>query len=127
MLSILMAIATITQAAPDMQNAGDGASVAQATSMMRDRIMQNDKDGDGRLSKSEFEAVAAARGGRGAKFAGRMFSRLDTNSDGYLDSAEVDKMVSARIARLDSNGDGRISREEGQAARAARGGGSDQN
>lgn len=48
----------------------------------------------------------------------RMFERLDTNTDGYIDRAEVDAAQAERFAKADTNGDGALSAEEMHAARA---------
>lgn len=67
--------------------------------------------------------------------AAQMFTRLDANADGQLDTADraerVEDRAEARFDRIDANSDGSISREEfaamgemrGQGRRGGRGGG----
>jgi Ca2+-binding EF-hand superfamily protein len=88
-----------------------------------------DTNGDGFVSKQEFDASRAA-----------LFSKLDANHDGVIDQAEIDKAraewhhrankpatdASAEadaqgkqhrgLMRMDTNGDGKISAEEFSAA-----------
>jgi len=92
----------------------------------RERLMALDADHDGKISKEEF----AARGGgmmRGGASAGggaapgfdpsRMFARLDSNNDNYLDAAEINAMLARRFARMDANHDGVLTDDERQAMR----------
>ena len=86
------------------------------------RMVALDTDHDGRISKDEFAARAAMRRQTegGAKHDGsRMFARLDTNSDGYLDTAEMNAMAAKRFARMDANHDGMLTPDERQAMRGA--------
>jgi Ca2+-binding EF-hand superfamily protein len=93
----------------------------------RDRMMALDTDHDGRISKDEFAARAAMmmqrRGGQdvapGAKphDGARMFDRLDTNRDGYLDANEINAMLARRFARMDANHDGVLTPDERHAMR----------
>lgn len=53
---------------------------------MIDRMMQQDTNGDGKLSREEVA------GGPGE----RMFERADSNKDGYLDRAELEAGFAAR-------------------------------
>lgn len=53
---------------------------------MIERLMQQDANGDGKLSREEVA------GGPGE----RMFERADTNKDGYLDRAELEANFAAR-------------------------------
>lgn len=73
------------------------------------RLEAMDKDGDGRISSSEWQ---------GAK---EMFARLDSNNDGYLSREEVrqnrqQNATGQREVRnpraMDANNDGKISRDE---------------
>lgn len=124
MISMLMITLGLAAApAAQDQKASQGATREQATTMMRDRMMKNDKDGDGRISKVEFEAAMAVRGGRAARFGGQMFDRIDADRDGAIAGAELDRVVETQVKRLDSNGDGAVSRDEAQAARSVRAGG----
>lgn len=74
--------------------------------------MQNDKDGDGKLSKEEVP------------FMQNFFDNIDTNKDGFLDKAETDAMQSRRgsgggsggqrgnFMANDKDGDGKVSKDE---------------
>ncbi len=46
----------------------------------------------------------------------RMFSRIDTNNDGFIDQAEADVMIERVIGRVDTDNDGAVSEEEVQKA-----------
>ena len=70
-----------------------------------------DRNGDGVISREEFEATRAEN-----------FSRRDRNQDGFIDSADLGQRAAARPAladgigraqqRMDVNGDGKLSKEE---------------
>lgn len=73
-----------------------------------------DADGDGKVTLAEFKAADAVR-------QGRMFARLDTNSDGKIDPGEAKAMAQRAngpgrggegLMRLDGNKDGSVTREE---------------
>ena len=55
-------------------------------------MMQLDKDGDGKLSREEVPERMA-----------EMFSRIDTNADGFLDASEMSAMMRNR-SRSGSSG-----------------------
>ncbi|MFO0868179.1 MAG: HlyD family efflux transporter periplasmic adaptor subunit [Pirellulales bacterium] len=63
-------------------------------------------------------------GGRGNFDPAAMFARLDTNSDGKIDSGELDaipvEVMRDRMKQNDTNGDGSVDREEFDAAMARR-------
>ncbi|MEP3276912.1 MAG: EF-hand domain-containing protein [Stappiaceae bacterium] len=46
----------------------------------------------------------------------RMFSRFDTNNDGFIDQAEVDVMITNVMKRVDADSDGSVSEQEAQNA-----------
>jgi Ca2+-binding EF-hand superfamily protein len=99
----------------------------------RARLMALDTDHDGRISKDEMAAGGGMMGRRaaaGASSAGggngtdaprrdpsRMFERMDTNNDGYLDAAEINAMLARRFARMDANHDGVLTADERGAMR----------
>lgn len=87
--------------------------------------MQSDADGDGKISESEAPQQMA-----------NQFARVDQNSDGFLDEAEIDTFASRarsggqggqrpprqgqagranpadQLRNMDSNGDGQITKDE---------------
>ena len=116
-----------------------GMTLEQFQAMGRDRLLDRDADGDGKISNAEFETAAPAHKARVAKanvdadmpasgapamgggmMAGRtgdrVFQRFDTNGDGYLDKAEIDAMLAQRFQRMDLNHDGILTAEERKAA-----------
>ena len=88
----------------------------------RERMVALDTDHDGRIGKDEFAARAAMRRqseGGANRDGSRMFARLDTNNDGYLDTAEMNAMAAKRFARMDANHDGMLTPDERHAMRGA--------
>lgn len=92
-----------------------------------------DADGDGRISRAEFNQAMVSGGGdpqayftqQVAKLASLAADAMDTDGDGFIEPAEYQafflsspnmdpQLVQAAFARLDADGDGRISREEFQ-------------
>ena len=74
------------------------------------RIMAMDKDGDGKVSRTEYLGPI------------EMFDRLDADKDGKIDKDEASKVAAVmyqRLTAMDKNADGKLSREEfqGQPAR----------
>ena len=76
------------------------------------KLLAGDIDGDGKVSRAEF--IAAAKAGKHDP--AKRFAKLDTNSDGMLDKAEIDAMLNRRFKRLDTKGDGLLSADERAAA-----------
>lgn len=66
-------------------------------------MMRQDTDGDGTVSRAEFDAQSAT-----------MFARMDANSDGRVDATEMAALPGGGrgAARADTNGDGILTREE---------------
>ena len=81
------------------------------------KILADDTDGDGEVSKAEF--LAAAKSGKGDP--AKRFARIDRNGDGMLDKSEIDAMLTRRFMRLDVNRDGVLSAGERAAAHAGKG------
>lgn len=77
-----------------------------------------DSDGDGKLSKDEFD-VRAMRDARRQLHRERMFDRLDRNGDGVLGPDELPDPI-ARLEAMDADGDGTVTAEEARAFRQSR-------
>lgn len=79
------------------------------------RMMQADKDGDGRISKAEAAAEP--------KFAER-FGKMDINKDGFVDRSDREQMGREHrekwFAEADANKDGKLSKAEMDGADAKR-------
>lgn len=73
------------------QGQSSGAPSASASAALQDLFSQIDGNGDGRISKSEFESALGA-GGTNLAQADDVFGKLDTNGD---DSVSLDEMSSA--------------------------------
>ena len=89
---------------------GDGAvSREEFDARGGDRFAALDTDGDGALSAEEMVAEARTR-------AQEMIARFDENGDGLLQEAEMPTPAEARSARmfdsLDADGDGTVTAEE---------------
>ncbi len=69
---------------------------------------QADGDGDGALSKEEYDGLREARARVAMQ---RMFERLDDDENGVLAPAELGARV-ARLESLDANEDGMVTRQE---------------
>jgi Ca2+-binding EF-hand superfamily protein len=67
---------TLEEAARMAQEVASRGGAAAGQGAMADRLKAMDRDGDGKISKDEFRGPA------------QLFDRLDTNSDGFLSSAE---------------------------------------
>ena len=73
------------------------------------RFRSLDADGDGRVSRAEFDAKHA---GQDPVHGAATFDRFDADHDGAITRAEWDAAETARFARIDANGDGVVTREE---------------
>lgn len=81
---------------------------AQSHDQMRQLLERADTNGDGNITRAEFDRVRS-----------EMFARLDRNGDGHVDSKDRPRMFGDRfdqayrmLTSLDTNGDRRISRTE---------------
>ncbi|MDA9764608.1 EF-hand domain-containing protein [Opitutales bacterium] len=110
------------------QGRAPGGRQPMNAAQLKERILQADADGDGKISESEAPQQMA-----------NQFQRVDQDSDGFLDEAEIDTFVSrsrpggqggqggqrpatagqggrgnpvAQLRNMDSNGDGKITRDE---------------
>jgi Ca2+-binding EF-hand superfamily protein len=75
-----------------------------------------DTDGNGELSADEFAKLHETIQSLMRKQA---FAKLDSNGDGVLDKSEFPPMAK-HLAAMDTNGDGKVTRDEMQAAKAAK-------
>jgi len=77
-----------------------GAGMTLASAAVAGNWQEQDANGDGQITKAEFDTAVAAG-----------WSRLDANRDGQVTAQEAgDKM--AKLATADANGDGQISQSE---------------
>lgn len=108
-------------AAPRWDADGDGKmDRTEFAAMAMKRLLKNaDKDGDGMISLEEWKARPAMAKAKGD--VDRRFARLDRNGDGKLDSGELDAIFGKRFARIDADKDGFVTKEERKARRAASG------
>jgi hypothetical protein len=81
-----------TGSTPNAADPGLDHFVARQTA----RLMAADKDGDGRISRTEMTSVPA----KGHADPNRRFDRIDANQDGYLDSGEIRAAMGKRYARM---------------------------
>jgi len=96
--------------------AAPAPSVTLATFIARHekRLLADDTDCDGNVSRAEF--LAATKAGKGDP--ARRLAKLDTNGDGMLNKAEIDTVLTRRFKHLDMNSDGLLSADERAAAHA---------
>jgi hypothetical protein len=77
---------------------------------IQNRVEQLDKDGNGEISREEFDEGFAGGGGFDPS---AIFDRRDENQDGKLSTDELSgSPMQDRAEELDKDGDGAISREE---------------
>ena len=106
-----------------------GPTGLDASAMWQDLLKRADKDGDGKISKEEFTAGMPQRSGGPSP--ADIFSKIDTNSDGYIDESEnavaVKNMPQGPppggganpmkvFEKADDDGDGKISKADFKAA-----------
>src|ERR1700722_3540027 len=96
----------------------DGVYTCDEWKKYADRIFTSaDRNHDGNLSPSEFEAVRKAD----ATLADADFGYFDENQDGKITRKEFVEKPSAFILRFDRNGDCRVTADEIRAANAPKG------
>lgn len=93
-----------------------GMTLADFQAAGRARLMQADRDHDGRISRAEWAAPPWAAASP-KRHPGKVFDRLDTDRDGALDRAELDTLLARRFARMEANRDGVLTAEERGAIR----------
>lgn len=113
MLVLLMLVPAAACAKPGA-TASTGVTQQQYVQRHEKKLMADDTDGDGKVSRAEF--TAAAKSGKGDP--AKRFAKLDKNGDGMLDKFEIDAMLTRRFKRIDANGDGVASADERAAAHA---------
>lgn len=75
---------------------------AQSNSMYQGQMDRIDRDGNGKVSRSEYQS-----------FMRSAFSRLDTNKDGELQPNEAKQVLTpAQVTAIDTDRDGNVSRDE---------------
>ena len=102
-------------------------TLAQFQQRQVDRIMRDDANKDGKVSKDEFVQAMQARiaerqqqnGGDDSgnapdpqAIADRVFTRMDTNSDGFITKDELEKSAADRFNRIDTDHKGYVTRDQ---------------
>ena len=78
--------------AAQTQSGATASASANPSSALQDLFSQIDSNGDGQISKSEFENALGA-GGTNLAQADDVFNKLDTNGDGTVSSDELSKAL----------------------------------
>lgn len=73
--------------AAQSQSSSDVSSLPMRSNSLKEWFAKVDSDGDGKISKSEFEALGA--GGNNATQAGDAIGKLDADGDGSISPAEL--------------------------------------
>jgi Ca2+-binding EF-hand superfamily protein len=117
---------------------GDGALSSDEVGPRWERLQVADTDHNGKVTRAELDQAradgklrghkghhggpggegACAKGGGGH---GKMFEQMDKNKDGALTADEVKDKFWQHLVKADANHDGKVTKEELEAARAARG------
>ena len=114
-------------AAPGSGGGDQKITLAEFQQRRVDRIMRDDANSDGKVSKDEFVQAMQARiaerqqngGGDDSggapdpqAIADRIFPRMDTNGDGFITKDEIEKSSADRFARIDTDHKGYITRDQ---------------
>jgi Ca2+-binding EF-hand superfamily protein len=94
-----------------------GMTLQDFTARRERRMLAADTDGDGKLSRAEFQA--SARSGKGDP--SRRFGRVDRNGDGIIDKQEIAAIMARRFNRLDTDRSGVLTAAERTAAKRTAG------
>jgi len=107
-------------AAPKWDTNGDGKMErAEFTAMASARMVKRlDKDGDGAISLEEWKARPAAAKAKGNPE--RRFAKLDKDGDGKLGASELAPTMEKRFTRMDTDKDGILTAAERKAAHKPR-------
>ena len=104
-------------AQPGFDSDGDGlVSRAEFEAAAAERFERLDANGDGMLSRDELRDGALSARGRMAERRGERFAAIDTDGDGAWSLAELQavrpELTQERFAQMDADGDGLISEDE---------------
>ncbi len=103
-----------------MDTNGDGkVSRAEFEAFDQQKFARMDANGDGFVTAEELAAYEGGQGERSASASGNAadrFKKLDADGDGKVSAAEHKVACDAMFARLDTDGDGYISQSEMMAA-----------
>ena len=114
-LGALLLAATAAQAQtlnPDANGDGRVTLPEYLSFNARMTLTWGDRDGDGRVSKSEARSRMGARGA----LIDLYWNRIDGNRDGFLARPEMDTMATQGFRRADTNNDNALDEAEMQAA-----------
>ncbi|MBK8175532.1 MAG: EF-hand domain-containing protein [Rhodospirillales bacterium] len=90
---------------------GDGKITKEEFETQRnERFASMDKNGDGQISLDEFQSAPPPQPSPARME--QMFKRADTNGDGVISKDELENRGDMRFDRLDKNGDGVVTAEE---------------
>ncbi|MFM8821354.1 MAG: EF-hand domain-containing protein [Phenylobacterium sp.] len=115
--------ATAQMGPPKLDLNGDGRVLyAEYQTANVDRTLQTlDADGDGQISRKEFDRMAGMAktfgGDRAAAAMDRWWRSTDVNSDGFMSRSEMEASTRRRFAAADSNRDGALDKTEVAAMR----------
>ena len=88
---------------------GTDASASMRAHSLKDWFAKVDSDADGKISKSEFEALGAGDGARGDN----AFSKLDTDGDGSISPAELLAALKGKGKHRDQQSDPLLQARQG--------------
>ncbi|KRR26634.1 EF-hand domain-containing protein [Bradyrhizobium retamae] len=80
--------------AAQSQSSSNVSSLSMRSNSLKEWFAKVDSDGDGKISKSEFEALGAADANKTAQ-AGNAFGKLDTDGDGSISLKELASALKA--------------------------------